>query len=83
MSDLDLFKKAISEALNNKFDDTVVYHEEAFEIIKNVAIEYADEFSKATVAEADEEHVVFVGDKHYFDFNTANNTVEITDIIYW
>ena len=85
MTDLELFKQALNEGVSNHFDE-IVYREEASEIIKEYAAEYAEEFSKATIAEVDEDFYTFVGDKHYFEFELVDGKLQlnsITEIVYW
>ena len=43
------------------------------------------EFTKAHLAEVDEHSYIYMGDKHYFEFEltkTGMHLVEITDVIY-
>ena len=78
MDNLELFKQALDEAVRHKFDRYVMC-----QLIQESYPEYVDEFNNSHIAEEDEEHVIYIGDKHYFDFNTTDNTVEVSEIIYW
>jgi len=88
MTDLELFKQALSEGVSRHFDKLVLqgYREELIEVIREVASEYEEEFSNAVEGEIEGDFYTYVGDKHYFEFEKRGKELvllNITDIVYF
>lgn len=88
MTDLELFKQALDEAVSARFDRlaSIGYREELLDVVREVNEEYIEEFKTAEIGEVEADCVTMVGDKHYFEFEKIDGKyklVAINDIVYW
>lgn len=79
MNNIELFKQALLEGVNNRIDSELNYAK-AFEVIEREAPEYIEEFKKAQEGEQDSGFYIYIGSKHYFEFELVDDEFVLRDI---
>lgn len=79
MDNIELFKEALVEGINRKIDRELNMAR-GYEALEKAAPEYLDEFMKSKEGEQDSGFYIYIGDKHYFEFELVDDDFVLLDI---
>ena len=79
MDNIELFKQALLEGVSNRIDSELNYAK-AYEVIEKEASEYIEEFKKVQKGEQNSGFYIYIGSKHYFEFELVDNEFILRDI---
>jgi hypothetical protein len=79
MDNIELFKQALVEGVNRRIDRGL-NRARGYEALEKDAPEHIDEFMKSQEGEQDSGFYIYIGDKHYFEFELVDDDFVLLDI---